>query len=196
MSWQVQCYTLPDLFENYWAIERPYKEVFVKIDIESYECKLVPSFYEWLKDETYLPKMYISFHPKIESCTDEEYEGALQFFRLYDHASINDKEELDVENASIDDFKQMGDRGFTVVLYQDPKEELAVQQLAQPLLPQMKVDSGWAESGYALYVDRVRRLSRYVTEKDNEGVALMQWPHNVGEFRVLKEKGLYRNFWY
>jgi len=70
VTWQVQCYTLPDLFENYWGIQKPYEDVFIKIDIESYECKLVPSLYEWLKDETHLPKMYISFHPQIEGCTE------------------------------------------------------------------------------------------------------------------------------
>ena len=43
MQWQVACYTLPDIMENYWGIRKPYVDVFLKIDVESYECKLIPS---------------------------------------------------------------------------------------------------------------------------------------------------------
>jgi len=44
-TWQVKCYTLPVIFD-FWGLEKPYKDVFIKIDIESYECKLIPSFYD------------------------------------------------------------------------------------------------------------------------------------------------------
>jgi hypothetical protein len=33
VKWNVRCYTLPDIFENYWGIRRPYKDVFIKIMI-------------------------------------------------------------------------------------------------------------------------------------------------------------------
>lgn len=88
VKWQVQCYSLPDIFENYWNIRRPYKDVFLKIDVESYECKLMPSFYDWLKGEKFLPKFYISFHPQIEMCSDEEFQGVLRFVRLYDRIRV------------------------------------------------------------------------------------------------------------
>lgn len=64
-KWFVECYTLPELFDDYWRIDKPYRDVMIKIDVETYECKLIPSFYDWLKDEEYLPKMFISFHPQI-----------------------------------------------------------------------------------------------------------------------------------
>lgn len=105
VTWFVACYTLSDIFENYWFIKKPYKDILIKIDIESYECKLVPSFYDWLKNETYLPKMFISFHPQIAGCTDEEYEGIVTFFQLYDHVRFGDKHEYDVQNATGEDFK-------------------------------------------------------------------------------------------
>lgn len=93
IKWEVQCYTLPDLFDNYWGISRPYTNVFLKIDVETYECKLVPSFYDWLIHEAHRPVMYISFHPQISECTDEEYSGVLKFFGLYDHVSFGGEED-------------------------------------------------------------------------------------------------------
>ena len=119
-KWFVNCYTLPDIFDNYWGIEKPYKDVFIKIDVESYECKLVPSFYDWLKWETYLPKMFITFHPQIQKCTDEETEGVLRFLRLYDHVKAGDKEEFLVHNAtSVEDFHSKVNWQNGIILYQD-----------------------------------------------------------------------------
>eukprot|EP00970_Alexandrium_tamarense_P012440 scaffold2918_cov230-Alexandrium_tamarense.AAC.14 len=116
-TWKVSCYTLPDIFEKYWGIQKPYKDVFIKIDIESYEFKLVPSFYDWLKDETFLPKMYISFHPQIESCSDEEFDGVLKFLKLYDHARVHaDNADLQLKTATVHDLKE---KLQDVVLYQD-----------------------------------------------------------------------------
>lgn len=122
-KWFVYCYTLPDIFDNYWAIERPYKDVFIKIDIESYECKLVPSFYDWLKNETYLPKMFITFHPQIQKCTDEETEQVLRFFRLYDHVKAGDKEEFLVHTATVEDFHSKVNWQNGIILYQDHHAE-------------------------------------------------------------------------
>eukprot|EP00804_Cyclotella_cryptica_P015549 CCRYP_003578-RA/>CCRYP_003578-RA protein AED:0.22 eAED:0.22 QI:0/-1/0/1/-1/1/1/0/364 len=116
VTWKVQCRTLYDVFENYWSIHKPYKDVFIKVDIESYECKLVPSFYDWLKDEKYLPKMFISFHPQIESCTDEDFEGVLTFLKLYDHVKVGNVREMDIQTASIKDLKE---NFQDVVVFQD-----------------------------------------------------------------------------
>lgn len=116
VTWNVRCYTLKDIFENYWRIPKPYEDVFVKIDVESYECKLIPSFYDWLKEERFLPKMFISFHPQIEACSEEEFEGVLRFLRLYDHVRVgNDSRELNVSEIEATDLRsQMHD----VVVYQ------------------------------------------------------------------------------
>ena len=34
VAWKVRCYSIPDIFENYWGIRRPYKDVFLKIDVD------------------------------------------------------------------------------------------------------------------------------------------------------------------
>jgi len=93
IRWEVRCYTLPDLFDDYWGIRKPYEDVFLKIDVESYECKLVPSFYDWLREETHLPTMYVSFHPQFAECTDEEYLSVAKFFALYDHVAYGDRDD-------------------------------------------------------------------------------------------------------
>jgi hypothetical protein len=116
VTWKVQCRTLYDVFENYWGIRKPYTDVFIKIDIESYECKLVPSFYDWLKDEKYLPKMFISFHPQIESCTDEDFEGVLKVLKLYDHVKVGNVRELSIQTTSVQDLKKNFQE---VVVFQD-----------------------------------------------------------------------------
>ncbi len=116
VTWNVRCYTLQDIFENYWRIPKPYEDVFVKIDVESYECKLILSFYDWLKEERFLPKMFISFHRQIEACSDEEFEGVLRFLRLYDRVRVgNDSRELNATDIDVTDLRsQMHD----VVVYQ------------------------------------------------------------------------------
>mmetsp|Transcript_24283 Transcript_24283/g.51512 ORF Transcript_24283/g.51512 Transcript_24283/m.51512 type:complete len:367 (+) Transcript_24283:135-1235(+) len=122
--WTVYCYTLPELFEEYWHIERPYHDVMIKIDVESYECKLIPSFYDWLKDEEHLPKMFMSFHPDIQYCTNEEYEGVLKFLRLYDHVLFDNKVEFGaLRTATGEEFRKLIDSRKTVVIYQNHHAE-------------------------------------------------------------------------
>ena len=77
--------------QNHWGIQKPYKDVFIKIDVETYECKLVPSFYDCLKGEKSLPTMYISFHSQIQKCTEEEYKTVLMFIGLYDNVVLSRK---------------------------------------------------------------------------------------------------------
>ena len=121
-SWQVQCYTLPDIFD-FWGLDKPYKDVFIKIDIESYECKLIPSFYDWLKDETFLPKMFLNYHSQsIDDCTDEEWKGLLKVLKLYDHVTINaDKNvlELDKKTTFEEFMEKVGKKNPDFVIYQN-----------------------------------------------------------------------------
>ena len=119
-QWTVKCYTLPDIFENYWGIKSPFIDVFIKIDIESYECKLIPSFHDWLKDETYLPKLYISFHREIEFCSDYEWEGILKVLRLYDHVQHDGLNDWKIrENTTGEDLKGVMGYKNQIVAYQN-----------------------------------------------------------------------------
>ena len=121
-SWQVQCYTLPDIFD-FWGLDKPYKDVFIKIDIESYECKLIPSFYDWLKDETFLPKMFLNYHSQsIDDCTDEEWKGLLKVLKLYDHVTINGDRtvlELDKKTTFKEFIEKVGKHNPDFVIYQN-----------------------------------------------------------------------------
>ena len=108
-SWNVLCYTLQDIFERYWGIELSAQPVVIKIDVESYECKLIPSFYDWLKNEPHLPTMYITFHPEIEDCSPSEWEGILQIFKLYEKVNCQgDAVAMPIQrNTSISEFEEM-----------------------------------------------------------------------------------------
>jgi len=120
-SWQVQCDTLPHIFD-FWGLDKPYKDVFIKIDIESYECKLIPSFYDWLKDEVFLPKMFLNYHSlSIQDCSDEEWRGLLKFLKLYDHVTINSDQDilaLDKETTFEDFMEKVGKENPEFVVYQ------------------------------------------------------------------------------
>lgn len=87
-SWTVQCYTLPSILEK-WGVDLRQQHVMLKIDIESYECVLLPSFYDWLKDvdSSRLPTIYITFHPEIKDCSPPEWEAVLRIFKLYPYVA-------------------------------------------------------------------------------------------------------------
>jgi len=128
VKWEVQCYTLPDIFENYWGIQKPYKDVFIKIDIETYECKLVPSFYDWLKGEKYLPTMYISFHPQIQKCTEEEYKTLLMFIGLYDNVVLSGRVG-EKSNHPSDEFVTANiQKTHSIIVYQESGNEISDQR--------------------------------------------------------------------
>ena len=82
MSWDIDAYTLPHLlkFNNIPVT----KETFIKIDVESYECELIPSWFDWLKDSFDKPTMIISFHgPSVRCCSIDQYNKILALSRIY-----------------------------------------------------------------------------------------------------------------
>jgi FkbM family methyltransferase len=82
-------YTLPFLF-NLWGIQFEEQPIFIKIDIEAYECSLIPSFYEWLSAESIQPlTMFISFHPQLRPCTMNQMKGVLKTLTLFTTVECN-----------------------------------------------------------------------------------------------------------
>lgn len=86
-GWTVQSYPLEHLLKTWGIWDRVHqhnKKLFIKIDVEHYECKLIPDFHSWLKnmDEKHLPIFLISYHPST-LCTDEEYSVLLEVIQLY-----------------------------------------------------------------------------------------------------------------
>jgi len=92
-SWTVRCYTLPTILDS-WDVVLSRQPVMLKIDVESYECQLVPSFYDWLvgEERTSLPVIYVSFHPQIKDCSPDEWARILKVFQLYDSVSCRGME--------------------------------------------------------------------------------------------------------
>ncbi|CAJ1945576.1 unnamed protein product [Cylindrotheca closterium] len=107
MGWKVQCYDLPTLLDE-WNINVESQAVLIKVDVESYECKLIPSIYDWLRGKKRLPILYISFHPQINDCSNDEWDSVLKVFRLYKRVSSHGgMEELPLKNyATFEDFQK------------------------------------------------------------------------------------------
>eukprot|EP00547_Thalassionema_nitzschioides_P006638 CAMPEP_0194213938 /NCGR_PEP_ID=MMETSP0156-20130528/14881_1 /TAXON_ID=33649 /ORGANISM="Thalassionema nitzschioides, Strain L26-B" /LENGTH=412 /DNA_ID=CAMNT_0038942087 /DNA_START=191 /DNA_END=1429 /DNA_ORIENTATION=+ len=83
-------FTLPFLFAL-WGIDFQESPVLIKISVESYECKLLPSFYEWLIHEnTKKLTILVTFNPHIKRCTKTEMEGVLDTCKLFSHVLCND----------------------------------------------------------------------------------------------------------
>ena len=107
-SWEVKCYTLPNILER-WGVVLSEQPVMFKIDVESYECRLIPSFYEWLKDQPFLPTIFVSFHPQIVDCSDSEWTKILKVFKLYREVNAGSgTKKLSIESqTTLKDFRKM-----------------------------------------------------------------------------------------
>lgn len=88
ISWTVNCWTLPQLF-SLWSIDPTREHVFIKIDVESFECKLLPSLHLWLAGLERRPTLFFSMHAQIQACSDAEYKNILRISGLYRFRSAN-----------------------------------------------------------------------------------------------------------
>lgn len=84
-KWNVKAYSLQTMMKHYGIPAGP--KTFIKVDVESYECALIPFFLDWFKNmkANEKPSMYLSFHGQISRCTDDVYEKVVQFSKLYNH---------------------------------------------------------------------------------------------------------------
>jgi len=85
-------YTLPFLFNLWGILFEEEKSIFIKIDIEAYECSLLPSFYDWLSTESIEQAsltMFVSFHPQLKPCTKHQMKGVLKTFSLFTTIECN-----------------------------------------------------------------------------------------------------------
>lgn len=110
-EFEVRGYTLPYIMAG-WGIDLSSEHVFIKIDIESYECRLLPSFHEWLIDE---PErnvtIFVSFHPQIQPCTRAQMKQVLGVFKLFSTVTCNeDKHTLRItRETSFEELEEMLD---------------------------------------------------------------------------------------
>lgn len=88
VSWTVNTFSLPS-FLMHWHIPVS-SDLFIKIDTESFECNLIPSWNSWLK-AAHGPKpiFFIAFHSQIVPCTTEQYKEIYEFAQLFDVSDSN-----------------------------------------------------------------------------------------------------------
>ena len=83
--WKVNSYTLPSVMKAKQIPET--KSTFIKIDVESFECSLIPSWLPWLQrlgnDK---PTLFISTHAHISPCTPHQNNFFFEIFKIYKHA--------------------------------------------------------------------------------------------------------------
>jgi FkbM family methyltransferase len=80
-SWEINGYTLPHLL-NLTNIPVS-KETFIKIDVESYEWDLIPSWIDWLKNSKNKPTFRVAFHNSIRCGPQDLYDKLVIFSKLY-----------------------------------------------------------------------------------------------------------------
>ena len=70
--WNVNAYSLTYIMRHYKV---PFTSAtFIKVDVESFECSLIPSWRHWLAIiGNHKPTLHVAFHSQIVKCTDDEY---------------------------------------------------------------------------------------------------------------------------
>lgn len=87
ITWNVRGYTMPYLMKQ---LDLPQTHhTFIKIDIESYECELLSSWIEWLKQLETKPTIFVALHAQIEPCSTEQYDNIETLSKLYKHMFVN-----------------------------------------------------------------------------------------------------------
>jgi hypothetical protein len=79
-------YPLQKLFRH-WDVDPEREHVFVKIDVESYECALVPSWKAWFAGLDRKPTLYLSMHENVSPCTEDQYHEIAALARAYKYLS-------------------------------------------------------------------------------------------------------------
>ena len=91
--WKVNAYPLPYLLKL-WNVPVT-NQLFIKVDVESFECQLVPSWLPWLQSiEGKKPIFHIALHSQIVQCSQDEYRQIYLFGSLFDfkHDACMDKD--------------------------------------------------------------------------------------------------------
>jgi len=84
-EWRVSCYSL-DFLLYYYNLTVD-QSMFIKIDIESFECKLLPALIDWLTGLESKPTIHVAMHSQIQSCSDVEYASINMLMGMYKYHS-------------------------------------------------------------------------------------------------------------
>lgn len=85
--WDIDGYSLPHLFKLNKIPAS--KETFIKIDVESYECELIPSWFDWLQNLGDKPTLFVSFHGYVRCCSEDQYNKIQLISKLYKRVTHN-----------------------------------------------------------------------------------------------------------
>lgn len=96
VEWKVNAYSLPAILNR---LNIPVNRgLFIKVDVESFECQLVPTWLEWIRSlPESKPVFHLAFHKQIAHCSEEQYRSVYEFAKLFDYASencLNDEKQL------------------------------------------------------------------------------------------------------
>jgi FkbM family methyltransferase len=81
VTWNVSAISLPAALKR---LQIPATdETFVKVDVESFECELFPSWRTWLETLSRKPTLRITFHSQIRKCSDAQYSEISKIAALY-----------------------------------------------------------------------------------------------------------------
>merc|ERR1712086_63341 len=81
-KWKVNTYPLPALLHR-WGVPLP--STFIKVDVEAFECALLPSWLPWLKALEHKPTFHIAFHNGVRKCSADELVAIGELGRLFKH---------------------------------------------------------------------------------------------------------------
>ena len=103
VSWDIDGYTLSYLL---MVNKIPAsKQTFIKIDVESYECELIPSWLDWLRTLIDKPTLLISFHGgNVRCCSEEQYSKIIAVSKLYKSVLYTKGHEAHIKMRAEDHF--------------------------------------------------------------------------------------------
>ena len=95
--WQVMGYPLPRFFAV-WNIV-PSQRVFIKIDVEGYECLLLPNLATWLGSlgASKKPTLHFALHARQTTCSATQYQAIMDLGSTYAHAYCTSGRSEDVQ---------------------------------------------------------------------------------------------------
>lgn len=73
-------------FFDIWAIDSQSEHVFIKVDVEYFECQLLPSWQSWLSSMETKPTLFISMHSVQSQCSSQQYAAIARIARSYKYA--------------------------------------------------------------------------------------------------------------
>ena len=86
-AWSVRCYDLPALFKR-WGVALGL-DTFVKVDVEGYECDLVPGLVDWLLAAPLKPTIQLAMHGELQPCSASQYGTIARLARAYAYAECH-----------------------------------------------------------------------------------------------------------